>query len=226
MLKVGLKGITFFFLVVRPLRKMGRSRREQPAHRRSIHYRRGFGTFCPQGSFPCSRGSVPEVPYSDVPPCALSRTPHLSRPPCAFLFVSVPGRTASAARAGTVTALEKAPRSWLSPFAACLRCKGAGHEVFLFLRRHRRRLQLAGRKRLAQRRLKYVEWRQECAAAIDVPAQQRGGGLQQHRLPPLPPLRQLHRCWRPCLRPWREQCGRLIAGTASAADSGRRAPCW
>lgn len=111
---------------------MGRSRREQPAHRRSIHYRRGFGTFCPQGSFPCSRGSVPEVPYSDVPPCALSRTPHLSRPPCAFLFVSVPGRTASAARAGTVTALEKAPRSWLSPFAACLRCKGAGHEVFFF----------------------------------------------------------------------------------------------
>lgn len=133
MLKVGLKGITFFFLVVRPLRKMGRSRREQPAHRRSIHYRRGFGTFCPQGSFPCSRGSVPEVPYSDVPPCALSRTPHLSRPPCAFLFVSVPGRTASAARAGTVTALEKAPRSWLSPFAACLRCKGAGHEVFFFV---------------------------------------------------------------------------------------------
>lgn len=112
---------------------MGRSRREQPAHRRSIHYRRGFGTFCPQGSFPCSRGSVPEVPYSDVPPCALSRTPHLSRPPCAFLFVSVPGRTASAARAGTVTALEKAPRSWLSPFAACLRCKGAGHEVFFFV---------------------------------------------------------------------------------------------
>lgn len=43
--------------------------------------------FCPLESFPCFRGSVPEVPHSDVPSSALSRTPHVSRPPCTFLFL-------------------------------------------------------------------------------------------------------------------------------------------
>lgn len=52
--------------------------------------------YCPPESFPCfSQGSVPEVTLSDVLPCALSRTPHLSCPPCTYFFACAPGRTAS-----------------------------------------------------------------------------------------------------------------------------------
>lgn len=51
-------------------------------------------------------------------PVRFRERPMLAVPRALFFFACAPGRTASAARAGTMTAREKAPRPWLSPFAA------------------------------------------------------------------------------------------------------------
>lgn len=46
----------FVTIVVKPLRKMGRSRREGPVHWRRICYCGGFGTFLPSGELPLLSG--------------------------------------------------------------------------------------------------------------------------------------------------------------------------